>query len=615
MYTKLRKWISVAVITLVIGALSTHTAHAIDWLGIGHVSNDLLSEALSWLSQQALYVASQLMAISGIALNVSLNLSLHIRDFVSSSQGVYEVWQTIRDISGMFAIFALLYASFKIILGFDNVGGAGKIIKNVIIAGILINFSFFLTSAAIDASNIVSLAIYKGIVGNQNSSGINVKLTVEKAVSTSNADTNLSDIFFQLLKPQTIYDPKSAGFGSGSAKPLLILLQGVVGCIIMFTTAMSFFIASLAFFARLGILIVLLAFSPVWFASTIVPKLDDYSNKFSKMLTEQLIFMPVYLLLLYAAIKMLTVSTIFSNPGTNIFTGTGDSLKYLPTDLIILVINDFFIIFMLNLPLFVGLSMSGTVGSMVNKFNAVNAWKTIGGWSRGKLYQGAGATWSNTGGRAASAINNSERARSFYARNPNLGQILNKNVGKIGANYDKSVKAQEDEMKKLYKQIGTVNRTSYKNDDDFKEAQKAAKKAQEVHLETLAGSSVMSFMLGNRKGNLGAKVSIEKTNKLKNLAKQRGEIKDRMQDNRNKLNKLVDKYGTAASINEKGEVEFDDNDIIYNIPESEREIMRNLAKQISDDRGKMNEIDDYIREENNTKIAGGIKIDGEGKKK
>jgi uncharacterized protein YdbL (DUF1318 family) len=195
----------------------------------------------------------------------------------------------------------------------------------------------------------------------------------------------------------------------------------------MFTMGMSFLLASLAFVARLAILVLLLGFSPVWFAAMIFPALKDKAKEFTAHLYGQLVFMPVYLLLLYGAMTVLTKTTVFSNPSGNVFTGTNGT--FVPVNLIVLAINDFFILFLLNLPLatafaFVtkdGAGMSWMKG-MVDKAGAHNVWKNVGSF-----------TGRNTLGKVAYSAGNSSFARSLNRLDPRVGRVVSGGLSKVSS--------------------------------------------------------------------------------------------------------------------------------------------------------------------------------------
>ncbi len=179
-----------------------------------NIAAGVLDSMIAGIMNTVLWVMHWFVVFAGAMLNVSINLTLHIKDFVNATQGVYLVWQTIRDISGLFIIFMLLYASFRLILskeeGGGGIGSVGNMIKNIVIAGILINFSFFIVSLLIDASNIVSLAIYNGIVGaptTQTAPVTNISDQVNAVVTGTSNSVGLGDIFMSKLELQKAYAP------------------------------------------------------------------------------------------------------------------------------------------------------------------------------------------------------------------------------------------------------------------------------------------------------------------------------------------------------------------------------------------------------------------------
>ncbi len=88
---------------------------------------------------------------------------LQLGQYIGPGSAVAETWKVLRDFGNMFFIFILLYTAIMTILGMGS-GDVKKIVVKVIIMAVLINFSFFFTKVAIDASNIVSIAFYKQIV-------------------------------------------------------------------------------------------------------------------------------------------------------------------------------------------------------------------------------------------------------------------------------------------------------------------------------------------------------------------------------------------------------------------------------------------------------------------
>ena len=527
-FLPLQKYLIIPVITWVV---FTHFAHA-EWLGENILGN-MLTDAAAWISTMMLNICSIFLMITGALLNTSIVMTMHIKDFVDNTPGVYLVWQTIRDVSGMFIIFMLLYASFKIIIGFDTVGGVGNLIKNIVIAGILINFSFFITSLLIDASNIVSLALYQGIMGNDTSQTVAANSTSSNCQSSTGSGNDtckiaesmiknpatstagMAAIFLNILKPQSIYKQGTASPNTSSvSKAMQILIQGLVGCALMLIASFSFLFASIAFIVRLITLILLLGFSPIWFAAWVVPKLDDQAKKFTDLLKSNLIFMPVYLLLLYASLRFINSSKMFTSPGSNSPAIPG--LELLPLNYMTLAINDFFAIFLLNLPLVAALMLGGATTEMANKWT-----NSVKGWSK-KQVQGAGSMLArNTAGRAAHIANNSGLIKNLSASSPLVGNFVSKRLDKV-ANYGFGTKKggfkdvteqRQKDYEKQYENLGKASaaeKARYNNDDDKRdengktELERYLSARQDKHLENISKPTIMSRLVKKATKTAGA---------------------------------------------------------------------------------------------------------------
>jgi hypothetical protein len=385
-----------------------------------------------------LTIASWFVGITGTMLNVSLMFTLHIKDFVTNTPAIFQVWTAIRDISGLFIIFFLLYAAIMLIIGIED-PHFGSLIKNIVIAGVLINFSFFFTGVLIDASNIVSVALYHAITPGKPTTEqmlANPTKSIKDMTLAIFNDGGLSNLVMQSLQITSLYDPKNiapnstvtatgtpatTGVGStiSSLSPMLkIVLIGSIGIVIMWLITFSFLAAALACIVRMVILVFLLAFSPIWMASYIVPNLSEYSKKWTSQLKSMLIFLPVYLLLMYAALSVLSQSSLFNQAGG--VGSIGGSTSFAVTDFIYIAINAAFVIIMINIPLMVALSLGGSGVAWADKM-VKGVRNTISG------YIGR-----NTAGRVATNLDK-------WAGNTRLGNSLlgrdirSATIGKVAA--------------------------------------------------------------------------------------------------------------------------------------------------------------------------------------
>lgn len=537
-------------------AINTQTNNA-TWWGLSIM--DAVNTVLALGVNMALSTAAFIMSIAAAILNVSIVVTLNIKEFVNATPAIYEIWKTIRDISGLFFIFFLIWAALKIILGLGN--GYKKLLIYIVIAGILVNFSFFITSVLIDASNVASQAIYNSMIPNgaalNLSQGSGLTELTAKATGydarTGQRDSKvpgISDIFMNSLKIQKFYDIQNNRVGTAVGDPFKIVLIGFIGIIVMLTAALSFALAAAAFIARLVILLFLLAFSPFWCAALVFPSLRNRFD-FAGTLSTQLIFMPAYLLLMYAALTILSQSNIMGD--ANASTTTSSSVTNWVFSYIVLFINFAMVIIMLNLPLLVGLKMgewaTGWMSKAMGKANSFSIWKNVGGWTRNR----AASIPQNTIGGFASSINNQRVLGGLSKFSPSLGMAASKGLSKVSGatfggkkgGYDAAMKQQAKDIEAMHKRLGeakSFDRRDFVSEDDFKEAKKQAKEQAKLaqanfreslitpNLSMLSHKNILNKMLASRAmGQSAAKLGEKAEKEAKKAAK--SEAKKRMKEN------------------------------------------------------------------------------------
>ena len=542
------KFISLAALVVLVGvAVPTHFAHAngaVDaisnaLLTITNIKQTVVFYIIAAITTFIFHLVGFWLTMAGGLLNISMNLTLHIKDFVQNTAGVYLVWQSIRDISSLLIIFLLLYTSFRTILGIDQ--GVNKLIKDIIIAGILINFSFFLVGLMIDASNMVSLSVYN-VIAPANATGCTVgastftDCSVGDLFNTSTYDGGLSSIIMQNLNITGVFNTKwmSLDITNAAATQFKIIFTQMVGITMMVLLAISFFVAAIAFIVRLVMLIFILGFSPVWFASWIFPEMKPLSDKFTKNLKSQLVFMPVYLFLLYAAIRILENIKLGSSATITPISTTA-SATVIAQQTLSLLINSTFVIIMINLPLMGAISVSGLSGGWIDKMASSIKSKTAGFIGR------------NTLGRGAAALGRSEAFKQLAAKSPLAERAAFGLTQKIssagwgggkGASYDQVQKDKSKALEAQAKRVGTIERGDYDLTEEGEKAFKAAKSRAKDYQKEMVGNmswgnsrvgTILGGVLGNTT-NRGTQSRLE--NKIKNE-----EIKDEKEKNIQRLEK------------------------------------------------------------------------------
>ena len=131
--------------------------------------NQTLPQCRDWISVsllgcigQAIYYAifiptSYLFGLCGQFFDWTFFFSIQSSTYTSPF--VVQGWGIVRDFVNMFFIFVLLYVAFSTILGTHGFKTKETII-NVVIIGLLVNFSLFATQIIIDSSNILARVFY-----------------------------------------------------------------------------------------------------------------------------------------------------------------------------------------------------------------------------------------------------------------------------------------------------------------------------------------------------------------------------------------------------------------------------------------------------------------------
>ena len=282
----------VAVFYVPLGGLNVHTVAAqFGWIGeVGNSVSKLIAIGLIQLGGWLLWLA-------GLLFNQSIELSVvEFSTTVTRASGfINEAWEVIRDLVNMSFIFILLWMAFKMIL---NLGGdVRKMLVNVIIVALLVNFSLAITKIIIDASNIVTLQFYNQITA------VPTGTSPTNVPGTNINDKGISDIFMQSMRLGTLFDNKGIGTKDMENLGVKLLLIGVAGFALTAGAAVIFFMVAVSFIIRMAVFMFLMVTSPIMFMNWILPKIP--SDKWWKSLSNQALFAPVFMLFMWITVKMI----------------------------------------------------------------------------------------------------------------------------------------------------------------------------------------------------------------------------------------------------------------------------------------------------------------------
>ena len=260
------------------------------WEGIASVAVDILLAPLGWVAILLLQLTNLFLFLAGQVLDMVIQFTvIDMRQRIEEATAINTAWTTMRDLANMTFIFILLYAAIQTILGIGT--NTKKLIVNVVIVAILINFSLFFTKIVIDASNILAVFFYD-------------------AVATQDG---ISDRMLDELELKSLMNTGDIGLLDGKK----MIIVGFFGSILVMIAAFIFFAAAMMFVVRFVILLLVLIFSPIAFASFALPSLrESIGKKWWNALIAQAFFAPIYLMITWIVI---TVSDSLFQPTNTTF--------------------------------------------------------------------------------------------------------------------------------------------------------------------------------------------------------------------------------------------------------------------------------------------------------
>jgi hypothetical protein len=257
------------------------------------------------LNKVVLRLASTFLWIAGWFFNATLAYSLNMGNFLASVPIVDIGWKLFRDVANICFIFVLLYIAINTILQTKD-ANTKKLLINVIIVAVLLNFSLFMTKVVIDSSNIIALQFYEKMQG--------VSANPVQQTINNYTDRGISQTFIKGLGIEGIYSAGASNATSTTNQPSAlttignVLAVSVGGAILIITTAFVFFAGAIMFIIRTIVLIFIMILSPLAFAAYILPQTHGYWKKWLNTLLSQSFFAPLYMMCIYLVVGIISGS-------------------------------------------------------------------------------------------------------------------------------------------------------------------------------------------------------------------------------------------------------------------------------------------------------------------
>jgi hypothetical protein len=212
---------------------------------------------------------------------------------------IQTLWGIIRDLCNILFIFGLIYIGFKTILGAGD-SETKKMLVNIIVAALLINFSLYVAQVIVDFSNIAAYQI----------SNLMSFSTTDEIFGIPYSD--ISGSFVDKTELRNFPANSQVGLNnllgsnSGIGGPFASLALGFVVMAMLIIMGFVFAAGAIILLTRFVSLTFLMIFSPLMFAGMIFPKLNSFGSKWWKYFFNQVLVGPAYLFTLYFSLQALS---------------------------------------------------------------------------------------------------------------------------------------------------------------------------------------------------------------------------------------------------------------------------------------------------------------------
>lgn len=507
-----------------------------------------IDEGFAWfIKNTLLQVAGFLVWLSGNMLNYAVQTG--ILDFSKwAPSSLYALWLIVRQLVSLVVVFAGLYLGFMYIVG--RADTFTKYIGWLVIFALFVNFSYPITRALVDVSNIVSLNIYTSAIGAEALTG-----------NTSNSAGSL--IMSRLGLNGLVGSATQISGGSAALSAINSTPGALLAVVFVFYAAYIFLMATAIIAVRTFVLVALTVASPLLLVDAVVPKLGDVAVKMRKIYFEQLICAPVFMIMLALTLKFMEIfqenGPIRSAAGTQaVLAGSGDGG----------VIATFFgvgmMLIMLHIMLKVTKAAAGGAGEVATNFMG-----KVGGFGLGAATGGAGLLARGSVGLAAARLRDSgmmdklqgsRTGRGLYSLTNSLAQSTfdAKNIGMLNKGMASAG-------------MGMGKGTAQTYDARFKEKSEAMTKKY----ASIKDGAARENYLAQKSGSVASRVQ---GYSLSPLGKLGVEAKDRRSDSQKIANKIREKDGELLKRYDGMKDSDKKDDFFETLPENLKADIRNRGK-------------------------------------
>lgn len=363
-----------------------------------------------------------------------------ISNIVNNTDIIQTSWLIFRNIANVGLIFAVLFIAIQTILRASSYDSK-KLLGRVIIAGLLMNFSFFFAAIVVDVSNEMSLVVYDEIaettgesLGSPNIANFLFTKYSMAAISSSflsGVDKNQAKIL-----EDTVASAKQEIRGANPVTnfmtnfTMLALGLWIAAGVNLIVTIVFFSVTGLII-GRLVAILLLLVVSPIGFVGMVLPGTEKMAKEWRESLFGHCFFLPIFMLFLLVALKIIDKLPEISKRQQPLAQNSMDFTS-LTSELAPVIINFFIITGLLLGALKMANMLSSKGSSAIGKISA-----SVSSSVTGAMIGGSALLGRNTLGAGASVISQNESVKNGLRSMGPLGGFISKQLeGVAKAGFD-----------------------------------------------------------------------------------------------------------------------------------------------------------------------------------
>ena len=213
------------------------------------------------------------------------------------SSPIYQIWKYCLGLTNIVFIIFLLVVIYSQItgVGISNYG-LKKALPKLIIAAVLVNLSFLICSLAVDVSNIVGNGL-RGLFDSIANSAIAANTSGAEAVEVSASDIAVSraEMYGAIAGGSSIAILGIGGAIAFAPGAIWMLIPVLLGALVAVVTGL------ITIALRQAVIVLLIMIAPLAMVAYILPNTEEWFNKWKRLLTQMLIFYPMFSLLFGAS--------------------------------------------------------------------------------------------------------------------------------------------------------------------------------------------------------------------------------------------------------------------------------------------------------------------------